>query len=301
MNHEQITVDIKPTLVLPCKESPIRFAVQQRNGLTSNAWGVKVEDTGDAYIYCRDSLQGQKISLHASGKQHIAFPESMRAKINMPTRFMNQWNEPRYEKEAIATLKLLFPSGWSIGLNEDQRANSQSIWAKNDIWINGHDELMTVVSFVIVDDGVMIRQKEGSYPIGIIGDLRLRSGKRLCVIAGWEPEGDWKATAEDALGHIDASRFTAEEDRGQDIVICLTGNYSPDSAFMVVVPVELGPRQSHSRGIELNSGDETDQVCSRVDEVLKALPILTNPSPEAFFETEQPLVRGNPKHLRSSD
>ena len=246
MNHEQITVDIKPTLVLPCKKSPIRFAVQQRNGLTSNAWGVKVEDTGDAYIYCRDSLQGQKISLHESGKQHLSFPESLRAKMNMPTRFMNQWNEPNYEKEAVATLKLLFPSGWSIGLSEEQRAKSQSIWDKNDILIHGHDELMTVVSFVIADDGVAIRKKEGAYPIGILGNLPLRPGKKLCVIAGWEPEGNWKETAEEALRHINASRFTTEEDRGQDFTICLTGHYSPDSAFLVAVPVKLGPKQSCS-------------------------------------------------------
>ena len=64
---------------------------------------------------------------------------------------------------------------------------------------HGHDELMTVVSFVIVDDHITIRKKEGAYPIGIFGELPLRPGKRLSVIAGWEPEGDWKATAEEAL------------------------------------------------------------------------------------------------------
>ena len=57
----------------PKRTSPIHFAVQMKNGLTSNAWGVRVENTGDAYIYCRDSMKGQKVSLHASGKQHISF------------------------------------------------------------------------------------------------------------------------------------------------------------------------------------------------------------------------------------
>ena len=245
MDDDQIRFSINRNLTLPCRKSPIRFAVQQRNGLTSNAWGVQVENTGDAYIYCRDSLKGQKISLHESGKQHISFPEILRAELSMPSRFMNQWHEPHYEKEAIATLKLLFPSDWSIGLSEEQRAKSQSIWDKNDILIHGHDELMTVVSFVIVDDGVTIRKKEGSYPIRILCDLPLRPGKRLCVIAGWEPEGDWKATAEEALSKIDASGFTTEEDRGKDYTICLTGHYSPDSAFMVVVPVKLEPVQTN--------------------------------------------------------
>ena len=189
MDHEQISIQISRDLILPCRQSPIRFAIQQRNGLTSNAWGLRVENTGDAYIYCRDSLKGQHISLHKSGKQHISFDESLSSKMNMPSRFMNQWQEPHYEKEAVATLKLLFPSDWSVGLSEEQRAKAKSVWAETDILINGHNELMTVVSFVIVDDGVTIRKKEGAYPISLIGDLPLRTGKRLLVIAGWEPGG----------------------------------------------------------------------------------------------------------------
>ena len=244
MDDEQIRFSTNRNLTLPRRESPIRFAVRQRNGLTSNAWGVRVENKGDAYIYCRDSLQGQKISLHESGKQHVSFPESLRAKMNMPSRFMNQWHEPHHDKEAVSTLRLLFPVDWSIGLSEEQRAESQSIWDKNDIFIHGHDELMTVVSFVVVDDGVTIRKKEGAYPIGILGELPLRPGKKLSVIAGWEPEGDWKATAEEALKGIDASAFTTEEDIGRDLTICLTGHYSPNSVFMVVVPVKLETKKT---------------------------------------------------------
>ena len=242
MDHEQIAIQLSRDLILPCKQSPIRFAVLQRNGLTSNAWGVRVEKSGDAYIYCRDSLTGQKISLHKSGKQHIAFSEGLRSKLNMPSRFMNQWHEPHYEKEAVATFKLLFPSDWSVGLSEEQRAKAKSVWVKNDILINGHDELMTVVSFVIVDDGVAIRKKEGAYPIRLIGDLSIRPGKRLMVIAGWEPEGNWKGTVEEALTRIDASSLATEENIGQDFTICLTGDYSPDSHFLVAVPVKVGPK-----------------------------------------------------------
>ena len=155
---------------------------------------------------------------------------------------MNQWREPHYEKEAVATLKLLFPLAWSIGLNEEQRAKAKSVWAKNDILIHGHDELMTVVSFLVVDDDVTVRKKEGSYPSYPIGVLPLRPGKMLWVIAGWEPQGDWRIQVEEALRKIDTSSFVTEEDRGQDLSICLTGDYSSGSVFMVVVPVKLGTR-----------------------------------------------------------
>ena len=157
-------------LTLPSRESPIHFAVQQENRLTSNAWGVHVENTGDAYVYCRHNLKGQKISLHRSGKQHISLDESFVSQMGSSDRFMNQWREPHYTQETIATFRLLFPA-WGVGLSEEQRRTAKSAWNKNDLLIYGHDEFMTVVSFVIADDGVTIRKKKGSYascPIGIL-------------------------------------------------------------------------------------------------------------------------------------
>ena len=38
---------------VPTKINPIRFAILYRNGRTSNVWGVKVQNTGDGYIYWR--------------------------------------------------------------------------------------------------------------------------------------------------------------------------------------------------------------------------------------------------------
>ena len=43
------------------------------NSLSSNAWHVWVDKHGNEYITSRDDSQGLKISLHKSGKQHIAF------------------------------------------------------------------------------------------------------------------------------------------------------------------------------------------------------------------------------------
>ena len=221
-------------MTLPMRKSPIRFAVQQTSGITSNAWGVQTENTGDAYVYCRDCMKGQKVSLHRSGKQHIPFDEEMATQMNSSDRFMNQWREPHYIGEAKPTFKLLFPS-WALGLNEVARRNSESAWKKNEILIGGHDDLMTVVSFVIVDDGVRLRKKEGSYPWSLIGDLSLRSGKRLLVVAGWEPEGNWKAVVEEALSKINDPRVVSGGFPGDPLSISLTGYSSPDYAFMVVV------------------------------------------------------------------
>ena len=234
---EEMTFWTRHGLTLPRRESPIRFAVQQGNGLTSNAWGVHVENTGDAYVYCRDDLKGQKISLHKSGKQHISFDRGLACQMGSSDRFMNQWHEPYFTQETIATLRLLFPA-WGVGLNEQHRRTAKSAWNKNDLLIHGHDEFMTVVSFVIVDDGVTIRKKMGSYACCPIGILPLRPGKRLWVIAGWQPEGNLKTRVEEALSQIPVRKYPPEDAMGKTLSMCLTGESSPDSIYMVVVPVK---------------------------------------------------------------
>ena len=216
----------------------MRFAVQQGNGLTSNAWGVKVENTGDAYVYCRDNPKVQKTSLHRSGKQHISLDKSFVSQVGSSDRFMNQWREPHYTQETIATFRLLFPA-WGVGLSEEQRRTAKSAWNKNDLLIHGHDEFMTVVSFVIADEGVTIRKKKGSYPMCPIGILPLRPGKTLWVIAGWQPEGNLKTRVEESLGKIDVQKHLPEDIRGDTLSMYLTGESSPDSTYMVAVSVKV--------------------------------------------------------------
>ena len=63
MSDEEMMVLKKDGLVLALKTSHIRFAVDRRNGITWDAWGVRMEKSSDAYIYCRGGLRGQKVSL----------------------------------------------------------------------------------------------------------------------------------------------------------------------------------------------------------------------------------------------
>ena len=225
-------------IYLPKGKSPIHFAVQMTNGRTSNAWGVRVENTGDAYIYCRDNMKGQKVSLHASGKQHISFDKNVPGMERLTgDRFMNQWQEPVYEREAIATFRLLFPS-WGIGLNAEQRATSRSTWDKNHILVEGHDELLTVVSFVIIDDDRELKRPEGSPPMSLLGVLQLRRGKKLYVVAGWQPEGNLRTIVERAVKQIriPPDQVVPKDFTGKDLSLCLTGYSSTNSAYMLAVP-----------------------------------------------------------------
>ena len=169
---------------------------------------------------------------------------------------MNQWWEPQYESEAVATFKLVFPS-WGIGLDAEQRNTSRSTWNKSHVLIEGHDEFLTVISFVIIDDGKTLRKKEGSPPSYPIGVLPLRPGKTLYVVAGWEPEGNLGARVEEALKKIPAGRAVPEALGGKVLSLCLTGYLSTNSTFMVVVPA-----QRNSRGASLEIAQHIDDRTS---------------------------------------
>ena len=237
MSDEQLIFSVKSGVELPCRQSPLRFAVQMENGLTSNAWGVRVEETGDAYIYCRDNMKEQKVSLHRSGKQHIAFNKPLPS-APMESRFMNQWREPE-GSPVVPTFTLFFPR-WGVGLNAEQRDTHKSTWAKNDIFIRGDEACLTVVSFVILDAAQTVPEMPSRVPIGV---LSLGSEKTLWVIAGREPERNLKAMVEAALATIAAAwKVDDRQFLGVDMM-CLTGylSLSENSHFMVAVPVTYTP------------------------------------------------------------
>lgn len=221
---------------VPTTKNPIHFAVMYRNRHTSNTWGVKVEDTGDAYIYCRDNMKGQKVSLHASGKQHISINPNTQSTANITHKeFMNQWHEPG---EGIATFKLIFPP-WGIQLNEEQKKESNSTWKKNDIFIEGHHEFLTVVSFYIINENVTLHKKS-EFPGFLLGELPLKAGKKLGIIAEWELDRGFKTRVENTFSSI--ARGLSKKHLNQTFVLCITGWNSPNSAFMTSFQVNYRPK-----------------------------------------------------------
>ena len=60
MDNQQSIPMISPILatqagLLPLKKSPVRFAVGDPNGVTSNSWRIWTSKHGDVYIACRDN------------------------------------------------------------------------------------------------------------------------------------------------------------------------------------------------------------------------------------------------------
>ena len=154
---------------------------------------------------------------------------------------MNQWREPQHSTKAVPTLRLLFPS-WGLSLDDRQRAKFEDKWNKNDVLIPAHSEMVTVVSFVTLDNGITVRREEGSPPITPFGVLKLGPDKSLFVIASYQPEGDLKVRADAALKKI-PRQVEVELSDGEDLVVCLTGNTAKNSAFILPLSVRY-----HRRG-----------------------------------------------------
>ena len=232
-DHTMFSLSTSEGAQIPTRKNPIRFAVLYRNGRTSNAWGVRVKDTGDGYIYCRDSMKGQKVSLHASGKQHISIDPRSPSTANLKEKqFMNQWHEP---DEGIATFRLVFPS-WGIQPDEEQREKSKSTWMNTDIFIEGHHEFLTVVSFYVVSDKVRLR-KRGSFPGFQLGELPLMVEKKHAIIADWKPERGLKTLIESSLKRSPPDMDVIKGHLGKPITECVTGNCAAaNSVYMVAFP-----------------------------------------------------------------
>lgn len=80
----------KGEIDLPLTQAPINFSVLRSDGLSSYRWGVNTNKNGDAYVYCRDVPSAEKITFHASGKQHISITPDTAARTGKDNRFMNE-------------------------------------------------------------------------------------------------------------------------------------------------------------------------------------------------------------------
>ena len=226
---------------IPIRQGPLRFAVMGKNGLSSNSWRVWTESSGDAYIACRDSLREIKISLHQSGKQHVAFSSESGLEMTAGSRFWAQWTEPSFSNDSKVTpsFKLAFPN-WALVLNYDHRQANPKKWRANQLLIEAADsDAVTVVSLFITDHGLnLTHDNSRSLPLGM---LPARAGKDLWVITHQEPEADLKEVVERAIQKANQTvgpQLRAAH-QGEVLSACLLGASPEGLRYMLVVPVKV--------------------------------------------------------------
>ena len=219
----------KERFPLPLTKGPVNFSVVRSEGTFSNRWGVQVGASGDAYIYCRDNPTFEKVSLHASGRQHISFSPKVAYSIGAKSRFGNVWSEPEFESQAIATFTLLFPP-WGVGFD---LADVPKQSTKDEMLIIGHKEKLVVVGFFIADAGVDLRGRVSHI---VLAQLPARTGKTLHVIAWKEPQKGLMETVQSAFPNA-TQTFAEEGLKDGDYEMHVQGYRSSNSAYMVAFPV----------------------------------------------------------------
>ena len=224
-------------LTLPLVRGPINFTVIRSDAKFSNRWGVVVEKRGDAYIYCRDNPDAEKVSLHASGQQHVSIRRDVAESIGAESRFGNRWNEPEFDTEAVPTFTLVFPP-WGVGL---ERAEFPANITKDELLIVGHPEKVIVVAFFVVDSE---RNMRGRVSNIALGRLPLKEGKTLHVIAWKEPQGDLMNRIRQAAFPAASARCSQLDLENGEYTMSVQGYRRRDSAYMVVFPVRYAPHES---------------------------------------------------------
>lgn len=229
-------------LPLPLRDGPVRFAVISQDGLSSNAWRVWAERTGDAYIVCRDNMKEIHVSLHQSGQQHITF--EVRTADGVIKERWAQWWEPAHygDPDIVPSFQLLFPT-WALVLPYVTRLKNPQVWDKNLVLVETNEEHpLTVVSFYITNQNVSITfgGNPPSYPLAVLSLCR-RPGKRLWVVASQEPEGKLREVLKTAEQRINQQGLRGERieelDDGQELSGLPTGPTDYGCQYGIVVPM----------------------------------------------------------------
>ena len=237
---------IGANLGLPLTTNPMNFSAMRENGLSANAWGVRVNKQGDIYIYCRDHMKELKISLHASGMQFVAFRKESGIEMTGDSRLWHRWSEPNHHDDSsiVPTFNLLLPS-WGLSLSQETRDTNRGVWDSNHIFIAGtEDPVATIVSFVIKNSDVDLSPGPSEdWPFLPIDVLDARFGKRLWVCVQYRDEGNMKMSVREVIaGANDHTKMKAELEKpptGETFSLCAGGFDSEGVAYMLPFPVQL--------------------------------------------------------------
>jgi hypothetical protein len=154
----------KNAQVVPVTTGPVRFAVVNSEGVTSNSWRCWAEQKGDVYIACRDNFKECKVSLHASGSWQMGFTEEgyKKSKHLLPenrSRHWQIWPKPLpIAPDVVLEFKLLFPNS-ELAVSPPQRPVKE--W-KDTIFVGSAPPgKMTVVTLFITTEGQQLNSVPG--------------------------------------------------------------------------------------------------------------------------------------------
>ena len=169
---------------LPFRVGPLRFALLNSDGVSSDSWVVRVGNQGDVYIVCREADLEIKVSLHQSGTQKFTYRGIWR---DGPVKLDRLWEEHRHYRgnHARPSFTLMF-HGFGLYLDEKWRRANPRTWSARHLFLHApRRPLATLVAFAITDEDVSIMDVVG---YAVLAEIPIRPGKKLCVVAGYTSE-----------------------------------------------------------------------------------------------------------------
>lgn len=233
--REQIHVLASPNLSFPLCSQPIRFAVRIKDGSVSSLWTTVVRKTGDVYIIPRNVGDGAKISLHASGQQHL--------KIDRPPWGRMVWKEPPRGCPLPASVKLIF-TVWSAGMGPTKNysaAHSQKKLKTNQVFIAGEDSEDSVISvyFFLASPGTHF-ELPPHLAREMLADLPVGAGKNLYIVVCKENRPNLRLAIEQRLEETVASHpVAANWSIGRKSSLLLNGFDIDGCPYVAPVAVEM--------------------------------------------------------------
>ncbi len=226
-----VRADFPPLL----RSGPIRFAVKLTDGSAGSMWKVEARGRGEVYIIPRDIMEGAKISLHASGRQHL--------KVDRPPWDKMKWKEPPRESPLPASVKLLF-TVWSAGMGPTKNhdaAQVQKQWEQNQVLIEGEDSEDSVITvcFFLTPPDVRVELPPRP-PMARFAALSVGADKNLHIIARKEHRPNLRVAIEQRLAETVASHtVSARWPIGRKSVLLLGGDDVDGRPYVTPVSVEM--------------------------------------------------------------
>lgn len=220
---------------LPFLNQPVRFAVGDPTGLSSNTWRVWAQPAGDIYVACRDIFQEIKVSLHMSGRWRLGFTtEAAKGRPDLfgtgQNRAAEVWDKPAEIKPGvIQAFRITFPSSHLRVRPEDRHGRK---W-KNVIYIEEGPPALTtsMVIYVTQRPGIHI---EGLHSF-VLGTWSLPEGNFAHLVAQAEPFDTTQV--ELAASAVIAELESAGGARAEDLTCWMWGTDQKTGARSLVLAI----------------------------------------------------------------
>ena len=206
----------KSVLELPLTKAPINFAVLRSDGLSSNRWGVNTNKNGDAYVYCRDVPGAEKVSLHASGRQHISITRKTAERTGTDNRFGPVWRNPNSRGRQSPRSASYSRRGALGGVRARRAHEGRTIDRRPQREARGGQ-------FFYYG---LYEENGGPAAHFVFGQVPLRPGKTLYIIAWKEPQNDLMERIRSVFPKISPT-FSELELGEDDYTVCFQGHRGP--------------------------------------------------------------------------